>query len=147
MSSRGALTLFHSQGRDTKGQTGRIRYKPRLNTHFKAPSMLCTAKTFSPTSLQAKELHHINAASLLPGPSKSWGHSRLNQHIHPAPAQSVTVLTSHPMSDLLWDAFSLLLIFHTYYTCRKAGFSEEPGSLEWGMLSSVFLLAIETIFI
>lgn len=48
MSSRGALTLFHPQGVDTKGQTGRTRHKPRLNAHFRAPSKLCSAKTFFP---------------------------------------------------------------------------------------------------
>lgn len=51
--------------------------------------------TFSLTSLQAKELYHIDTASVFPGPRKSWGHSSFNQHIKPAPAQPVTVLISH----------------------------------------------------
>lgn len=72
MSSRVALNLFPPLGMDAKGQTRRMEHKTRLNTHFKAPSRLSTSKSFSPTSLQAKELHHINAASVLPGPRKSW---------------------------------------------------------------------------
>lgn len=56
MSSRVALALFHPLGMDTKGQTGSIGHKAGLKPHLKAWFRLCTGKTFSPMSLQAKEL-------------------------------------------------------------------------------------------
>lgn len=145
MSSRVALNLFPPLGMDTKGQTGRMDHKTRLNTHFKAPSRLCT-KSFSPTSLQAKELHHINAASK---PKEIMGTQQINQHIiNPAPAKAATVLTSHHVTVICHEMFSDSYSFSTpIYTCGRAGFSEEPGSLEWGMLSNGFLLAVGAIFI
>lgn len=128
MSSRVALNLFLPLGMDTKGQTGRMEYKTRLNTHFKAPSRLCTSKSSSPTSLQAKELHHVNAASVLPGPRKSWGHSRFNQHIHPAPAQSVTVLTSPRVTAICHEKSSASYSFSTSITpVGRQGFQRKQA--------------------
>lgn len=117
MNSRVALNLFPPLGMDTKGQTGRIKHKTRLNTHFKTPCRLCTGKAFSLTSFQAKELYHMNAASVLPGPRKSWGHSSFNQHIKPAPAQPVTVLTSHHVTVVCHEMSSASYSFSKSIIC------------------------------